>query len=211
MYLGKVKKWNDAAIAKANPGVALPNLDISIVHRSDGSGTSYIWCDFLSKVSPEFKQKVGVATSVNWPSGVGAKGNDGVSGMVRQVPGAIGYVELIYAKQNDITYGAVQNAGGEFVRASLESVTAAAASATMPADFRVSITNAPGKGVYPISSFTWILLYQNPTDKVRGKVMVDFMKWALSEGQKDASPLGYAPLPKEVVDLEAKALEKIQL
>ena len=211
MYLGKVKKWNDAAIGKANPGVALPNLDISIVHRSDGSGTSYIWCDFLSKVSPEFKQKVGVATSVNWPAGVGAKGNDGVSGMVRQIPGAIGYVELIYAKQNDITYGAVQNAAGEFVRASLESVTAAAASAAMPADFRVSITNASGKGVYPISSFTWILLYQNPADKQRGKIMVDFMKWALSDGQKDAPGLGYAPLPKEVVGPELQALEKIQL
>ena len=162
-------------------------------------------------MSPEWKSKAGVATSVSWPTGVGGKGNEGVAGLVTQTPGAIGYVELIYAKQNDITYGAVQNAGGEFVRASLESVTAAAASATMPADFRVSITNAPGKGVYPISSFTWILLYQNPADKMRGKVMVDFMKWALSDGQKDASPLGYAPLPKEVVDLEAKALEKIQL
>ena len=211
MYLGKVKKWNDSAIAKANPGVALPNLDISIVHRSDGSGTSYIWCDFLSKVSPEFKQKVGVSTSVNWPAGVGAKGNDGVSGMVRQIPGAIGYVELIYAKQNDITYGGVQNAAGEFVRASLESVTAAAASVTMPPDFRVSITNATGKGVYPISSFTWILLYQNPTDKQRGKIMVDFMKWALGDGQKDAPGLGYAPLPKEVVGPELQALQKIQL
>ncbi|HEY8183307.1 MAG TPA: phosphate ABC transporter substrate-binding protein PstS [Thermoanaerobaculia bacterium] len=213
MYLGKVTKWNDAAIAKINPGVALPNLDITIVHRSDGSGTSYIWCDFLSKTSPEFKKKVGVATSVNWPAGVGAKGNEGVSGMVSQAPGSIGYVELIYAKQNDVTYGAVQNAAGEFVRATLESVTAAAAStaATMPADFRVSITNAAGKGVYPISSFTWILMYQNPTDKLRGRIMVDFMNWALSDGQKAAASLGYAPLPQQVIDLEKQALEKIQL
>jgi phosphate transport system substrate-binding protein len=213
MYLGKVTKWNDAAIAKINPGVALPNLDITIVHRSDGSGTSYIWCDFLSKTSPEFKKKVGVATSVNWPAGVGAKGNEGVSGMVSQAPGSIGYVELIYAKQNDVTYGAVQNAAGEFVRATLESVTAAAAStaATMPADFRVSITNAAGKGVYPISSFTWILMYQNPADKHRGRIMVDFMNWALSDGQKAAASLGYAPLPQQVIDLEKQALEKIQL
>src|SRR5437588_6337625 len=144
MYLGKVKKWNDPAIAKANPGVSLPDLDITIVHRSDGSGTSYIWCDFLSKVSPEFKQKVGVATSVKWPTGVGAKGNEGVSGMVKQIPGAVGYVELIYARQNDITFGAVQNAAGNFVRASLDSVTAAAAATTMPPDFRVSITNGSG-------------------------------------------------------------------
>ncbi len=213
IYLGKVKKWNDPTIAKENPGVHLPNLDITIVHRSDGSGTNYIFCDFLSKVSAEFKQKVGVSTSVNWPTGVGAKGNEGVSGMVRQIPGAIGYVELIYAKQNDITYGAVQNAGGAYVRASLESVTAAAASAAanMPPDFRVSITNAPGKEAYPISSFTWILFYQNPKDKQRGGIMVDFMKWALSDGQKDAPPLGYAPLPKQVVDLEMQALQKIQL
>ena len=213
MYLGKVKKWNDAAIAKVNPGVSLPNLDITIVHRSDGSGTSYIWCDFLSKTSPEFKKKVGVATSVNWPAGVGAKGNEGVSGMVSQAPGSIGYVELIYAKQNDVTYGAVQNTAGEFVRATLESVTAAAASTatTMPADFRVSITNAAGEGVYPISSFTWILMYQNPTDKHRGRIMVDFMKWALSDGQKAAASLGYAPLPQQVIDLEKQALEKIQL
>src|ERR1700736_1663075 len=213
IYLGKVKRWNDAAIKKITPGIALANLDVTVVHRTEGSGTNYIFCDFLSKVSPEFKQKVGVATSVNWPVGVGAKGNEGVTGMVRQIPGAIGYVELIYAKQNDITYGAVQNAAGEYVRASLDSVTAAGASvaANMPSDFRVSITNAAGKGVYPISSFTWILLYQNPTDKVRGKIMVDFMKWALADGQKDVAPLGYAPLPKEVVALEMQALQKIQL
>src|SRR5438093_1008481 len=210
IFLGKVKKWNDPAIAKSNPGVALPNTDVTIVHRSDGSGTSYIWCDFLSKVSPEFKQKVGVSTSVRWPVGVGGKGNEGVSGLVKATPGAIGYVELIYASQNNIPYGSVQNAAGNFVRASLDPVTAAAAASAMPADFRVSITNAQGNDAYPISSFTWILMYQNPTDRQRARIMVDFMKWALTDGQKDAAPLGYAPLPKPVVDLEMQALQKIQ-
>jgi phosphate transport system substrate-binding protein len=213
IYLGRIKKWNEPAIVKANPGVALPNLDITVVHRADGSGTTYIWVDYLSKISQEFKQKVGVATSVRWPTGVGAKGNEGVAGMIRQTPGAIGYVELIYAKQNDIPYAAVQNAAGEYVRASLDSVTAAAAgaAANMPEDFRVSITNAPGKGAYPIASLTWILLFQNPSDKERGRVMVDFMKWALTEGQRSAATLGYAPLPKEVIDREMQALQKIQL
>ncbi|PYQ50762.1 MAG: phosphate ABC transporter substrate-binding protein PstS [Acidobacteria bacterium] len=210
IFLGKVKKWIDPAIAKSNPGVAQPNTDVTIVHRSDGSGTSYIWCDFLSKVSPEFKQKVGVSTSVRWPVGVGGKGNEGVSGLVKATPGAIGYVELIYASQNNIPYGSVQNAAGNFVRASLDSVTAAAAASAMPADFRVSIANAQGNDAYPISSFTWILMYQNPTDKQRARIMVDFMKWALTDGQKDAAPLGYAPLPKPVVDLEMQALQKIQ-
>src|SRR6266550_2308764 len=155
IYLGKVKKWNDAAIAKVNPRVSLPNLDVTVVHRSDGSGTSFIFCDFLSKVSPDFKQKVGASTSVNWPAGVGGKGNEGVAGLVKQTPGSIGYVELIYALQNHIPFGDVQNADQQFVRASLDSVTAAAAAAgaNMPADFRVSITNAPGKSAYPISSF----------------------------------------------------------
>jgi len=213
IFLGKVKKWNDPAIAKVNPGAKLPNLDLTVVHRSDGSGTNFIFCDFLSKVSPEFKQKVGASTSVNWPAGVGGKGNEGVSGLVKQTPGAIGYVELIYALQNNIPFGDVQNADGQFVRASLDSVTAAAAGAAtkMPPDFRVSITNAPGKTAYPISSFTWMLFYQNPTDKQRAKIMVDFLKWALAEGQKETQPLNYAPLPKEVVDLEMQALGKIQL
>ena len=213
IYLGKVTKWNDPAIAKVNPGVKLPNLDITVVHRSDGSGTTFIWCDFLSKVSPEYKQKVGASTSVNWPVGVGGKGNEGVSGLVKQSPGAIGYVELIYALQNNIPFGDVQNADGQFVRASLDSVTAAAAgaAANMPGDFRVSITNAPGKTAYPISSFTYMLFYQNPSDKERAKIMVDFMKWALTDGQQAAAPLSYAPLPKPVVDLEMQALGKIQL
>ena len=182
-----------------NPGVKLPADDIAVVHRSDGSGTTYIFCDFLSKVSPDYKQKVGVATSVNWPAGVGAKGNEGVSGLVRQTPGAIGYVELIYALQNKMPYGSVQNKAGQFVTASLDSVTAAAAGAAMPDDFRVSITNADGANAYPIASFTWLLLYQHPKDTARGKAMVDFLKWALTDGQKFAPSLGYAPLPQPVV------------
>jgi phosphate transport system substrate-binding protein len=213
IYLGKVTKWNDPAIAKVNPGVTLPATDIAVVHRSDGSGTTFIWCDYLSKVSPEFQQKVGASTSVSWPAGIGGKGNEGVSGLVRQTPGAIGYVELIYALQNKIDFGAVQNKAGELVTATLEGVTAAAAaaSANMPDDFRVSITNADGKDAYPISSFTWILLQQNPQDKVRGKIMVDFMKWALTDGQKLAAPLHYAPLPQPVVDKEMQALGKVQV
>ncbi len=213
LYLGKVKTWNDPAIAKLNPGVKLPATDITIVHRSDGSGTTYIFMDYLSKVSPEFKTKVGVNTSVNWPVGVGGKGNEGVSGLVSQTPGSIGYVELIYALQTKIPFGTVQNAAGEFVKASVDSVTkaAAAAAANMPSDFRVSITNAEGAGSYPISSFTWILLYENPTDKAAAKVMVDFMHWALTDGQKYAADLGYAPLPDSVVKLEEAALQKIKV
>jgi phosphate transport system substrate-binding protein len=213
MYLGKVKKWNDPAIAKLNPGVKLPATDITIVHRSDGSGTTYIFMDFLSKVSPEFKTTVGVNTSVNWPVGVGGKGNEGVSGLVSQTPGSIGYVELIYALQTKIPFGTVQNSAGEFVKASVDSVTkaAAAAAANMPADFRVSITNAEGAGSYPISSFTWILLYENPTDKAASKAMIDFMHWALTDGEKYAADLGYAPLPDSVVKLEEAALQKIKV
>jgi phosphate transport system substrate-binding protein len=213
IFLGKITKWNDPAIVKLNSGVNLPSTDITVVHRSDGSGTTYIWVDYLAKVSPEWKSKVGVATSVNWPVGLGGKGNEGVAGLVTQTPGSLGYVELIYALQNKISYGPVQNMAGEFVKASVESVTAAAAAAAgqMPADFRVSITNAPGKGVYPVSSFTWLLLYENPKDKAQAKTMVDFVKWALGDGQKFAGDLGYAPLPSEVVKLELAALAKIKL
>jgi phosphate transport system substrate-binding protein len=213
IFLGKVKKWNDPAIAKLNAGVKLPATDITVAHRSDGSGTTYIWVDFLSKVSPEWKSKVGVNTSVNWPAGVGGKGNEGVSGLVSQTPGSIGYVELIYALQNKIAYGSVENANGEFVKASTESVTKAAeaAAGNMPADFRVSITNAPGAGVYPVSSFTWMLFYETPQDTAKAKVMVDFMKWALTDGQTFTTDLGYAPLPKNVVDLETAALQKIKV
>ena len=213
IFLGKITKWNDPAIAKLNPGVNLPGTDITIVHRSDGSGTTYIWVDFLAKVSEEWKKKVGVATSVNWPTGVGGKGNEGVAGLVTQTPGSLGYVELIYALQNKISYGSVQNMAGEFVKADVNSVTAAAAEAAakMPPDFRVSITNAPGKGVYPISSFTWLLLYENPKDKAQAKVMVDFIKWMLADGQKFAAGLGYAPLPEGVVKLELAAVAKIKV
>jgi phosphate transport system substrate-binding protein len=213
IYLGKITRWNDPAITGLNPGVNLPAIDITVVHRSDGSGTTYIWCDYLSKVSPEYKRRVGVATSVNWPVGVGGKGSDGVAGLVNQTPGATGYNELVYALQNKITYGVVQNMSGTFVAASLASVTAAAAAAatSMPADFRVSITNAPGADVYPIASFTWLLLYQNPLDKAQAQVMSDFMKWALTDGQKYCKDLGYAPLPQSVVDLELKQLATIKI
>jgi len=212
IFLGKVTKWNDPAIARLNPGVTLPGTTITVVHRAEGSGTTYIWVDYLSKVSPEWKTKVGVSTAVKWPTGVGGQGNEGVAGLVSQTPGAIGYVELIYALQNKIAYGSVKSYDGEFVKASLESVTAAAAAAEgkMPADFRVSITNAPGKGVYPVSSFTWLLLYENPKDKAKSKMMLDFMHWALTDGQKYCAELGYAPLPASVVKMEMAALGKIK-
>ena len=212
IFLGKVTKWNDASIAKLNPGVTLPGTNITVVHRAEASGTTYIWVDFLSKVSPEWKTKVGVSTAVKWPTGVGGQGNEGVAGLVSQTPGAIGYVELIYALQAKIAFGSVQNMAGDFVTASEQSVTAAAASAAgqMPADFRVSITTAPGKGAYPISSFTWLLLYENPKDKNQSKIMVDFVKWALSDGQKFAGSLGYAPLPAEVIKLELAALARVK-
>src|SRR5437667_6935553 len=193
IFLGKITKWNDPAIVKLNGGVNLPGTDITVVHRSDGSGTTYIVVDYLSKTSPEFLKRGGVNGSVNWPTGVGGKGNEGVSGLVRQTPGSLGYVELIYALQTRISYGTVQNMAGEFVKASVQSVTAAAAAAAgkMPADFRVSITNAPGKSVYPVASFTWLLLYENPKDKAQAKAMIEFVKWALSDGQKYCADLGY--------------------
>src|SRR5262249_30710613 len=201
------------AIAALNPGVTLPSTDITVVHRSDGSGTTYIFVDYLAKVSPDFKTKVGVNTSVNWPVGVGGKGNEGVSGLVQQTPGALGYVELGYAAQNHISYGSVQNKAGGFVTADAKSVTAAAAAAAahMPEDFRLSITNADGKESYPISSFTWILLYEDPHDKRLGRIMVDFMKWALTDGQKFAADLGYAPLPETVITPVVEQLNRIKL
>jgi len=213
IFLGKITKWNDPAIAALNPGVSLPGTDIVVAHRSDGSGTTYIWVDYLSKVSPEFKKVVGVGTAVKWPVGVAAAKNDGVAAIVSQTPGALGYVELIYAIQTKAAYGQVKNMNGKLVKASIESVTAAAAEAAkqMPPDYRVSITNAPGDGVYPISSFTWMLLYQDPKDKAQGKVMVDFMKWALTDGQKFAGDMGYAPIPKNVVDMELKTLATIKV
>jgi phosphate transport system substrate-binding protein len=212
IYLGKITRWNDAAIAKVNPGVNLPPTSITVVHRADGSGTTYIWVDYLSKVSAEFKSRVGVNTAVNWPVGIGGQQSDGVTALVQRTPGAIGYVELIYAIQNKISFGSVQNAAGEFLKATIESVTAAAAgaAANMPADFRVSITNASGKGAYPVSSFTWMLYYESPKDKAAAKTMVDFMKWALGDGQKFCASLGYAPLPAAVVQKELAALARIK-
>ena len=213
IYLGKITKWNDGAITALNPGVNLPGSDIVVAHRSDGSGTTYIWVDYLSKVSPEFKKTVGVGTAVKWPTGVAAAKNDGVAAIVKQTPGALGYVELIYALQTKSPYGQMQNMNGKFVKASIDSVTAAAAAAAkqMPVDYRVSITNAPGDAVYPISSFTWMLFYQDPKDKTQAKTMVDFMKWALTDGQKFAGEMGYAPLPKNVIDMEMKTLATIKV
>ncbi len=212
IFMGKITKWNDKTIMALNPGVKLPDTDIAVVHRADGSGTTYIFADYLGKVSPDWRKKVGVNTSVKWPVGVGGKGNEGVSGQVRQQPGSIGYVELIFAIQNKIDFGLMQNMSGKFLKASLEGVTAAAAGAAhaMPPDFRVSITNAPGPDSYPISSFTWLLVYQNQKDKVKGKVITDFMHWMLNDGQKYCKDLGYAPLPKEVVALEEAAIARVK-
>jgi len=209
IYLGKITAWNDAAIAKLNPGVNLPGTSIIVAHRSDGSGTTYIWTDFLSKVSPDWANGPGKSTSVKWPTGLGAKGNEGVAGLIRQMEGAIGYVELIYALQNNISYGVVQNAAGSFVKASLASTTAAAASAKMPADFRVSITNAPGKDAYPIASFTWLLIPAHWTDANKGKIMVDFLNWMVEQGQTMTGSLNYAPLPREVVEKEKAVIQTI--
>jgi phosphate transport system substrate-binding protein len=199
IFLGKITKWNDDAIAAANPGVKFPDKPIIIVHRSDGSGTTYIFTDYLSKVSPEWQAQVGKNTSVKWPVGVGGKGNEGVAGMIRQMSGAIGYIELIYAVQNNIAYGSLKNGAGNFVKASLDSVTAAAAAVkSMPADFRVSITNAPGKDSYPISSFTWLLIPEQSKDASKGKILADFLSWMVEGGQKMAAELSYAPLPESV-------------
>jgi phosphate transport system substrate-binding protein len=208
IFLGKITSWNDAALAKANPGVNLPNQPIIVIHRSDGSGTTYIFTDYLSKVSTDWKNQVGKGTSVKWPVGLGGKGNEGVAGMIRQMQGSIGYIELIYAVNNHIAYGSVKNAGGEFVKASLASVTAAAASVkSMPADFRVSITNAPGKDAYPIASFTWLLIPTHSKDAAKGKIIADFLNWMVDDGQKMTADLSYAPLPESVV---AKVKETIK-
>lgn len=210
IFLGKIQNWNDPAIAKVNPGMNLPNLSIIVVHRSDGSGTTYIFTDYLSKVSKEWEVVAGKGTSVKWPVGLGGKGNEGVAGQIRQLQGSIGYVELIYAVQNNITYGSVRNAAGNFVKASLDGVTEAAASAPrMPADFRVSITNAPGKTAYPISSFTWLLIPAQAKDPKKGKIITDFLDWMVSDGQKMTSQLSYAPLPESVVEKVKAAIKQI--
>jgi phosphate transport system substrate-binding protein len=199
IFLGKITMWNDAAIAKENQGVKLPADPIIVLHRSDGSGTSYIFTDYLSKVSSDWASSVGKNTSVKWPVGLGGKGNEGVAGMIRQMKGGIGYIELIYAVQNSIPYGIVKNASGNYVKASLASVTAAAASVPkMPADFRVSITNAPGKDAYPISSFTWLLIPAQSKDPAKGKILNGFLNWMLDNGEKMTADLTYAPLPDTV-------------
>jgi phosphate transport system substrate-binding protein len=212
IFLGKITKWNDPELKKINPNVNLPDKDIVVVHRAESSGTTYIWVDFLSKVSPEFKSKVGVNTAVNWPVGLGGKGNEGVAGLVQQTPYSLGYVELIYAIQNKMGYGRVRNSSAAFVKADLAGVTAAAAGAAkqMPADFRVSITNADGKDAYPISSFTWLLIPSKISDPVKKKAIKDFVQWMLNDGQNMVEALSYARLPKEVVAMETKALAKIQ-
>ena len=210
IYLGKINKWNDEEIQKNNLSAKLPNLPITVVHRSDGSGTTYCFVDYLSKVSSEWKEKVGLGTSVNWPVGLGSKGNEGVSGLIKQTPNSIGYVELIYAQQNKLPYAAVQNASGKFIKASLETVTEAArgSASTMPKDFRVSITNSPGENTYPISTYTWLLIYKNMPGK-KGEILKSFLIWMLSEGQKVAPTLGYASLPTEVISMVKKTVEGI--
>jgi len=211
IFLGKITKWNDKALTGPNPGVSLPDRDIIVVHRSDGSGTTYIWTDYLSKISPEWQSQAGKGTSVKWPVGLGGKGNEGVAGSIRQLQGSIGYVELIYAVQNNISYGSVKNAAGNFVKASLESVTAAAASAPkMPADFRVSITNPPGKDAYPISSFTWLLIPAQAKDASHSKILADFLNWMVTDGQGMTAALSYAPLPEGVVQKEKEAIKQVR-
>ena len=211
IYLGEVTKWNDARITKLNPGAKLPASDILVVHRSDGSGTSYVFTDYLTKVSPSWAAKPGKGKDVQWPIGLGGKGNDGVTGQVKQLPGSIGYVELAYAKQNKLPYATMKNASGAFVSPSIEAVTAAAAGAKLPAntDYRVSIVDATGRGAYPISSFTWLLVYENQADATRGKKLLDFVRWALTEGEKSASSLDYAPIPAAMAKQLVKRLDGV--
>jgi phosphate transport system substrate-binding protein len=207
IFLGKITKWNDPAIASQNPDVKLPDLDVVVVHRSDGSGTTYIFTDYLSKVSPDWKGKVGKGTSVSWPSGIGGKGNEGVSGQVKQVPGSVGYIELAYAKQNKLSYADVKNSSGNYITPSIESVTDALATADIPDDFRFSMVNPPGATAYPISGTTWLLVYAEQKDHAKGEKLVQFLKWAYSEGEKLAPGLDYAPLPDALIK---RALERVQ-
>jgi phosphate transport system substrate-binding protein len=211
IFLGNIKNWNDPKITALNPGVNLPNQEIVVVHRSDGSGTTYIWTDYLSKISPEWKSKVGTNTSVNWPTGIGGKGNEGVAGQIRQTPGALGYVELIYAIQNKMPYAEVKNSAGKFVKPSLESITAAMATAQIPDDFRFSMTNAPGNDAYPIAGATWLLVYQQQKDAGKGKKLVEFLKWAAKDGEKMAMDLQYAPLPESVQQRVLKRIDEIKM
>jgi phosphate transport system substrate-binding protein len=215
IFLGRIKRWNDPRIAQLNAGVALPNTSILPVRRSDGSGTTFIFTDYLSAVSPAWAQGPSKGKEVNWPAGMGAKGNEGVAGMVKQTPGSVGYVELAYATQNRLPYASIQNSSGAFVVPSIASVTAAAAGATSsvgPAsDYRVSVVNAPGGNAYPISSFTWILVYQRQPDAAKGRKLVDFLRWALTEGQQNASSLDYAPLPGGLAEQLRSRIEQVQI
>ncbi|MFL6514493.1 MAG: phosphate ABC transporter substrate-binding protein PstS [Chthoniobacterales bacterium] len=211
IFLGKIKRWNDPNLTALNPGVSLPDKEIVVVHRSDGSGTTYIFTDYLAKVSADWKSKVGTNTSVNWPTGIGAKGNEGVSGQVKQTPGAIGYVELIYAIQNKMPYADIKNPDGNFVKASLESVTAAMGTAQIPDDFRFSMTNASGKDSYPIAGATWLLVYQQQKDAAKGKKLVEFLKWAETKGEQMAKDLNYAPLPQNIAERVTKRIDEIKL
>jgi phosphate transport system substrate-binding protein len=215
IFLGTIKKWNDPRIAAHNPGVTLPARDVLVIHRSDGSGTTYVFSDYLTAVSPEWAGGPGRGKDVAWPTGLGGKGNEGVAGQIKQIPGSIGYVELAYANQNDLPVASVLNAAGEFVAPSIDAVTAAAAgvAAQLPAntDYRISIVNAPGSGAYPISSFTWLLLYREQTDSVKARKLVDFLRWALTEGEQQAAALDYAPLPAAIADRLLQRLDSIQV
>jgi len=210
IFLGQITKWNDSKLTALNPGVKLPDQDIVVVHRSDGSGTTFIFTDYLSKISSEWKSKAGNNTSVNWPAGIGGKGNEGVSGQVKQTPGALGYVELIYAIQNKLPYSDVKNSAGAFVKPTIDSVTAALATANIPDDFRFSMTNAPGKDAYPIAGATWLLVYQQQKDPAKGKKLVEFLKWAAKDGEKMAKDLDYAPLPETVQERVLKEVNDIK-
>lgn len=211
IFLGKISSWNHPEIARANPGIALPNKTIVVVHRSDGSGTTFVWTDFLSSANPKWKARVGKFTSVNWPVGLGGKGSEGVAGLVKQTPYAIGYAELGYATNNKVPYGKVQNRAGEFVDCTAQTLSNAAASARMPKDFRVSIVNPSGQDVYPVSSFTWLLIYKQQADRAKGEEMMKFLRWMLRDGQRYAEPLGYAPLPPEVAQRVEGSLDQIKL
>ncbi len=206
IFMGKITKWNDKRLAEQNPGLKLPEQDIVVVHRSDGSGTTYIWVDYLSSVSKEWETKVGRGTSVNWPTGIGGKGNEGVTGQVKQLPGAVGYVELVYAKQNKLPYADVKNAAGQYITPSIESVTEALATAKIPDDFRFSMVNPPGEKAYPISGATWLLVYEQQKDSVKGKKLVEFLNWAMSQGEGMVAALDYAPLPENI---QKRVLERI--
>jgi len=210
IYLGKITQWNDPLITAQNPGVSLPSSSITVAHRSDGSGTSFIFTDYLSSVSSEWKGKVGKGTSVNWPIGLGGKGNEGVSGLLKQSPGSIGYVELAYAKENNLTYAVLQNKSGNFIEPTIDSTSKAAEGANIPAHFRFSIVNSSNPDAYPIAGTTWILIYKQMDDPVKGKAIVDFIRWAVTDGQKLTADLDYAPLPTNLVDLIQKKLDQVK-